>query len=274
MIDGLSIGQRQTVEILKALNSKASLVIMDEPTSSLTSTEAAQLFGIIRKLKAEGISVLYISHRMEEVYELSDRVTVLRDGSLMAVLDKAQIEPAEIIRLMIGRKLDERDTIHRMRKPSGPVTLEVKGLSSQGKFSDISFSLHAGEILGIGGLVGSGRTELVRALYGIGRQGLGPGQLPGQGLDSGRAPVNPGGLWLYPRGAPPPGHHGRDQHHRQYRDHQPRWHQEAGLRGWPEGAGPGPKGRGPPEHKADRPLGARRQPLGRQPAEGRGGESG
>jgi ribose transport system ATP-binding protein len=167
IIDGLSIAQRQTVEILKALNSKASLVIMDEPTSSLTSTESAQLFGIIRRLKAEGIGVLYISHRMEEVYDLSDRVTVLRDGRKVAVLEKEQIHPAEIIRLMIGRKLDDRDALHAMRRSSRELVLEVEGFSSEGKFSDISFKLHAGEILGIGGLVGSGRTELVRALYGI-----------------------------------------------------------------------------------------------------------
>ena len=113
VIDTLSIGQRQTVEILKALSSKASLMIMDEPTSSLTSTESAQLFEIIRLLKNQGISVLYISHRMEEVYQLSDRVTVLRDGRKVAVLEKEQISPAEIIRLMIGRTLTESESHHR-----------------------------------------------------------------------------------------------------------------------------------------------------------------
>ncbi len=167
MIDGLSIAQRQTVEILKALNSKASLVIMDEPTSSLTSTESAQLFEIIRKLKTEGIGVLYISHRMEEVYDLSDRVTVLRDGRKVAVLEGEEIQSTEIIRLMIGRKLEESEFGHSMTAKGGEPVLSVKGLSSEGKFTDISFDLHPGEILGIGGLVGSGRTELVRALYGI-----------------------------------------------------------------------------------------------------------
>jgi len=142
-------------------------MIMDEPTSSLTKTEAELLFRIIATLKAEGISVLYISHRMEEVYALSDRVTVLRDGKLVKVLDKEDISPAEIIRLMIGHKLDETAVQHQLACKDGPVVLEVRGLTSVGKFQDLSFDLHEGEILGIGGLVGSGRTELVRALYGI-----------------------------------------------------------------------------------------------------------
>jgi ribose transport system ATP-binding protein len=167
VIDYLSIAQRQTVEILKALNGKASLVIMDEPTSSLTSTESAQLFAIIRKLRDEGIGVLYISHRMEEVYALSDRVTVLRDGRNVEVLERDRIHPEEIIRLMIGRKLEERDKHHVMRRAKGEPVLSVSGLTAVGKFRDVSFDLHPGEILGLGGLVGSGRTEVVRALYGI-----------------------------------------------------------------------------------------------------------
>jgi ribose transport system ATP-binding protein len=167
IIDTLSIGQRQTVEILKALSSKASLMIMDEPTSSLTSTESAQLFEIIRLLKGQGISVLYISHRMEEVYQLSDRVTVLRDGRKVAVLEKEQISPAEIIRLMIGRTLTENESHHHMHKKEGEVVLEVEGLCSGQQLQDISFKVREGEVLGFGGLVGSGRTELMRAIYGI-----------------------------------------------------------------------------------------------------------
>lgn len=167
VIDKLSIGQRQTVEILKALSSKASLMIMDEPTSSLTSTESAQLFEIIRLLKSQGISVLYISHRMEEVYQLSDRVTVLRDGRKVAVLGREQISPGEIIRLMIGRTLTENESHHTMVRKEGEVVLEVEGLCSEDKLTDVSFQVHKGEVLGIGGLVGSGRTELMRAIYGI-----------------------------------------------------------------------------------------------------------
>ncbi len=167
IIDKLPIAQRQTVEILKALSNKASLMIMDEPTSSLTSTESAQLFKIIRLLKSEGITVVYISHRMEEVFDLSDRVTVLRDGKLVTVLEKEQISPAEIIRLMIGRALTEDESQHRMVKKDGEVVLAVNRLCSEGKLKDISFKVRRGEVLGFGGLVGSGRTELMRAIYGI-----------------------------------------------------------------------------------------------------------
>lgn len=168
VIDRLPIAQRQTVEILKALSNKASLMIMDEPTSSLTATESERLFGIIRLLKAEGITVVYISHRMEEVYDLSDRVTVLRDGKLVSVLEGDEISPAEIIRLMIGRELTADESHHQMvDKSAGEVVLEVSRLSSEGKLKDISFKLHKGEVLGFGGLVGSGRTELMRAIYGI-----------------------------------------------------------------------------------------------------------
>ncbi|WP_263769924.1 sugar ABC transporter ATP-binding protein [Propionivibrio soli] len=168
VIDRLPIAQRQTVEILKALSNKASLMIMDEPTSSLTATESERLFGIIRMLKAEGITVVYISHRMEEVYDLSDRVTVLRDGKLVSVLEGDEISPAEIIRLMIGRELTADESHHQMvDKSAGEVVLEVNQLSSEGKLKDISFKLHKGEVLGFGGLVGSGRTELMRAIYGI-----------------------------------------------------------------------------------------------------------
>ena len=167
IVDKLPIAQRQTVEILKALSNKASLMIMDEPTSSLTSTESAQLFKIIRLLKSEGITVVYISHRMEEVYDLSARVTVLRDGKLVTVLEKEQISPAEIIRLMIGRALTEDESRHRMVKKDGDFVLEVDRLSSAGKLKDISFKVRRGEVLGFGGLVGSGRTELMRAIYGI-----------------------------------------------------------------------------------------------------------
>jgi len=167
LIDTLSIAQRQLVEILKALSQNASLVIMDEPTSSLTQKEAEMLFGIIRMLRQEGISVLYISHRLEEVYALSDRVTVLRDGKVVSVLGKEEISPSEIIRLMIGHRLEDNEVRHSLPKVKGDVVLEVNHLTSIGKFTDISFQLHRGEILGVGGLVGSGRTELVRVLYGI-----------------------------------------------------------------------------------------------------------
>jgi ribose transport system ATP-binding protein len=167
-IESLSIAHRQLVEILKALSSNASIIIMDEPTSTLTSTETSQLFDIIRQLKASGVSVLYISHRMEEVYSLSDRVTVLRDGKKVAVLEeKANLQPEKIIQLMIGRALTEHETQHQLTKKTGEVILKVDHLTSVGRFHDVSFELVKGEILGFAGLVGSGRTELMRAIYGI-----------------------------------------------------------------------------------------------------------
>ncbi len=168
VIDTLPIAQRQTVEILKALSNQAALMIMDEPTSSLTATESERLFKIIRLLKSEGITVVYISHRMEEVYDLSDRVTVLRDGKLVAVLEGEAISPAGIIRLMIGRELTADESHHQMvNKKDREVVLDVADLRSAGKLDGISFTLHRGEVLGFGGLVGSGRTELMRAIYGI-----------------------------------------------------------------------------------------------------------
>ena len=169
VIDTLPIAQRQTVEILKALSNRCSLMIMDEPTSSLTATESERLFSIIRKLKEEGITVVYISHRMEEVYALSDRVTVLRDGKLVAVLEGGAITPAEIIRLMIGRDLSDDESQHRMVQKDGEVVLEVRNLCAEGKLRNVSFKVRKGEVLGFGGLVGSGRTELMRAIYGIDR---------------------------------------------------------------------------------------------------------
>ncbi len=166
-IESLSIAHRQLVEILKALSGDAKLIIMDEPTSTLTSSETTVLFDIIRQLKASGVTVVYISHRMEEVYSLSDRVTVLRDGKLVTVLEKEHISPAEIIRLMIGRTLSAEETKRTMSKKVAEPVLEVKNLTSIGRFYDISFCLARGEILGIAGLVGSGRSEVVRAIFGI-----------------------------------------------------------------------------------------------------------
>ena len=167
-IESLSIAHRQLVEILKALSSNASLIIMDEPTSCLTATETTQLFDIIHQLKAAGVSVLYISHRMEEVYSLSDRVTVLRDGHKVALLEqKEHLQPEKNIQLMIGGALTDHEARHAMKKKSGDVVLAVDHLTSVGRFYDVSFKLVKGEVLGFAGLVGSGRTELMRAIYGV-----------------------------------------------------------------------------------------------------------
>jgi ribose transport system ATP-binding protein len=166
VLETLSIAQRQMIEILKALTFEASLIIMDEPTASLSSKEAESLFKIINSLKAKNVSVLYISHRLEEVYRLCDRLTVLRDGENVAVLEKGQINPTEVIRLMIGKELTDTKGLGEMRPYHPEVVLQIENLTRKGVFSGISFEVHRGEVLGIGGLVGSGRTEVLRCIYG------------------------------------------------------------------------------------------------------------
>lgn len=167
-VSDLGIGVRQLVEILKGLSCNAELLIMDEPTASLSGKEAETLFGIIEQLRERGVSIIYISHRLEEVYRLSDRLTVLRDGKNEVVLEHDDIDPKKVIQYMIGKVVDESSgSIKEMRKPTGDVLLKVENLSNVGNFSNINFELHKGEILGFGGLIGAGRTELVRAIYGI-----------------------------------------------------------------------------------------------------------
>ncbi|MGI6030821.1 MAG: sugar ABC transporter ATP-binding protein [Eubacteriales bacterium] len=169
MVESLSIAQRQMVEILKALSTNANIIIMDEPTASLSAGESEILFSIIRRLRDKDVSIIYISHRLEEVYMLSDRLTVLRDGKNVTTLEKGEIDPKEVINLMIGKTLEENESSGVLREPTGEVGLEVRHLTAPGKLRDVSFQLHRGEILGISGLVGSGRTELLRAIYGADR---------------------------------------------------------------------------------------------------------
>jgi ribose transport system ATP-binding protein len=166
VVETLSIAQRQTVEILKALSEDASLIIMDEPTASLSARETELLFGIIGQLRAREVSVLYISHRLEEVFRLADRLTILRDGQKVGVLEKGGIRPEEVIRMMIGKDLNMASASRNLKKAETERVLEVRGLCRRGVFKGISFSVHRGEILGIGGLVGSGRTEVLRCIFG------------------------------------------------------------------------------------------------------------
>jgi rhamnose transport system ATP-binding protein len=162
---GLSIADQQMVEIARALASDARVIIMDEPTAPLTPKEVATLFDIARKLRAEGRSIVFISHRLSEVRELCDRVTIFRDGRKVATDRTENLTDTEIIRLMIGRAV--KDYHGKGATRAGEVALQVTGLSKAGFFRDISFSLHKGEILGLGGLVGAGRTDVARALFGI-----------------------------------------------------------------------------------------------------------
>lgn len=162
---GLSIADQQMVEIARALASDARVIIMDEPTAPLTPKEVATLFGIVRRLRSEGRSIIFISHRLSEVRELCDRVTIFRDGRKVATSRTADLSDTDIIRLMIGRPIKAYDG--GTKGDRGAVALQVSNLTRPGFFRDISFTLHKGEILGLGGLVGAGRTDVARALFGI-----------------------------------------------------------------------------------------------------------
>ena len=164
-VENLSIAKRQLVEILKALAFDAKLLIMDEPTASLSEKEVEQLFDIIHVLEEKQISILYISHRLKEIYQISDRITVLRDGREVLVCDKDSIDPDVVVSEMIGHKLKDAIRTEPLRGEEGECMMEVKGLCGE-KFHDVSFRLMAGEVLALTGLVGAGRTELVRAIFG------------------------------------------------------------------------------------------------------------
>lgn len=161
----LSVAQRQMVEIAKALSLNASVLIMDEPTSSLTQQEAQLLFRVIRDLKREGTGIIYISHRLDEMAEIVDRVTVLRDGRYISTDDFDAITVDYIVARMVGRSLEEKFPAPT-RSPSKDTIFSVSGLTRHGVFSDIGFELRRGEILGFAGLMGAGRTEVARAIFG------------------------------------------------------------------------------------------------------------
>ena len=165
IVSTLGMAQRQMVEILKALSMDAKLIIMDEPTGSLSAAESEKLFATIDRLRRKNTAILYISHRLEEVYRLSDRLTVMRDGRRVGCLEHDEITPEAVTTLMIGRELKPQ-----RRNVSASINrdfrLEVRHLAYESILRDVSFDAYGGEILGIGGLVGSGRTELVQCIYG------------------------------------------------------------------------------------------------------------
>jgi methyl-galactoside transport system ATP-binding protein len=165
----LSVSKIQSIEIAKAVSFQSKVIVMDEPTSSLTGTEVEQLFTIIRELKNRGVAVIYISHKMEEILRISDDVTIMRDGKHIGTWPAAELTTDTIISKMVGRDLTQRFP-ERFNVP-GDVIMKVDGMSSieEKSFQDISFQLRKGEILGIGGLVGSQRTELIEALFGLRR---------------------------------------------------------------------------------------------------------
>jgi ABC-type sugar transport system ATPase subunit len=163
-IKNLNISQRQLVEIAKTISKDAKLIIMDEPNSSLTTAETERLFALIETLKQQGIAIIYVSHKLEEVIRISDRITVLRDGKYIGAITKDEASTDKIIQMMVGRDLhrEPRSDNHK----SDRIKLDVKNLSGNG-FNKISFKVHEGEILGFSGLVGAGRSEVVRAIFGI-----------------------------------------------------------------------------------------------------------
>lgn len=160
----LGVGRRQMVEICKAVHSKAKLIIMDEPTASLSEKETGELFRIVDKLKKQHVTMIFISHRLDEIKSICDNLTVMRDGKVVANKSIVDVSVDNIIRLMVGRDITNK--YPKKTVPIGSVLLEVKDLEKKNIFSDISFSVRAGEILGFSGLVGAGRTEVVRALTG------------------------------------------------------------------------------------------------------------
>lgn len=162
----LTVGKQQMVEIAKAVSRDCKLLILDEPTAALTQTEIEDLFRIMGDLKAKGIGMVYISHRMDEISRISDRITVMRDGEYVGTVDTASVTKDDIINMMIGRVVYEDPKTHSEVPENAETVLEVRNLSSGNLFKDVSFKLRKGEILGFSGLMGAGRTEVARAIFG------------------------------------------------------------------------------------------------------------
>ncbi len=162
----LTVGKQQMVEIAKAVSHDSKILILDEPTAALTQVEVEELFAIMRDLKAKGIGMIYISHRMDEINRISDRITVMRDGEYVGTLITADTTKDEIVKMMVGRVIYGDKKEASAVQPDAPVVLEVKNLNRGKEIKDVSFKLHRGEILGFSGLMGAGRTEVARAIYG------------------------------------------------------------------------------------------------------------
>ncbi|WP_288929184.1 sugar ABC transporter ATP-binding protein [uncultured Maritimibacter sp.] len=177
-VGDLSIANQQMVEIARALTVEPRAVIFDEPTASLTDAEKVVLFEVIADLQSRGVGVIYISHRMEEIFKITDRISVLRDGQYRGTLNTAETNEEEVTQLMIGRTLDlsRNESTHEL----GEVALEVRGLSCGGLFEDVSFSVRRGEVVGFYGLVGAGRTEIAETLFGLREPSAGTIHLSGE----------------------------------------------------------------------------------------------
>jgi ABC-type sugar transport system ATPase subunit len=177
----LSVGMQQLVEVAKALAIDAKLIIMDEPTSSLSEKEASELFKVIKDLRKQGLGIIYVSHKLSELFEIADRVTVLRDGRRVATAKTSSITPQDLISLMVGRHLG--DLYPPRASTIGPIMFSCKNLSRYGAVRDVNFDIRRGEIVGIAGLVGAGRTEAMRALVQADHRSSGTFQLDGREIE-------------------------------------------------------------------------------------------
>lgn len=184
---GLSIADQQIVEIAKALSTNATVIVMDEPTAALSSKEVDRLFKVARNLEAQNCAVVFVSHRLDEVFALCSRITVMRDGATVGSALAKDLDENKVIKLMVGREISE--LFPKLPAKVGDVVLKVDGLASAGQFADISFEVRAGEILGIAGLVGSGRSEVVRAIFGVDKYDQGSVTLKGKNYKSGNPSV-------------------------------------------------------------------------------------
>ena len=161
----LTVAQTQVVEIAKALGRQADVILMDEPTAALSDHEVAALFRAIARLKARGVAIVYTTHKMDEVFRLADRISVLRDGRLVGTAPATELDPAKLISLMVGREM--ADVFPKRSQPTEEILLEVSGLTCEPTYRDITFQVHRGEVVALAGLMGAGRTEVVSALYGL-----------------------------------------------------------------------------------------------------------
>ncbi len=177
----LSVAKMQMIEIAKAISYNSKLIIMDEPTSALTDKEVKQLFTIMRRLKESGKSIIYISHKLDEVFEVSDRITVFRDGEYIGSEDTDKLDIKTMIKMMVGRHVD--DMFPKTICPIGDVKLKVKGLTHSRLFKDVSFTVRKGEILGIAGLIGAGRTEVIETIFGARKKVSGEIFIDGKKVD-------------------------------------------------------------------------------------------
>lgn len=177
----LSVGQQQMIEIARALATQSELIVMDEPTAALTDREIESLFEVIHSLRERGVSIIYVSHRMEEIFQICDRITVLRDGQYIGVENIKDTSFDEIVKMMVGRELGERFPTRNTE--IGEVVFAIKNLQLPGVFDDINFEVRAGEILGIAGLMGAGRTEILETIFGYRKKSKGQVELNGKTLN-------------------------------------------------------------------------------------------